>query len=248
MEKRMEKSNRLSGISGFFLDSSKLEEIKKWSSVIKGITTNPMILQKDGVVNIPEHLHKICFLVGDNFPVSVEIPYSKMSDSDMYSLADKYHAKYPSNAVIKIPIFPDGRSFWMIRNMIKKGITVNATVGISFAQLALAAEAGAQYISLFWGRSEESKSKYQEGPGAQETLISLLNYIRNQNLNNVRVIIGSVRSSEQIRIAFSLGAHIVTVTSEVLQKSLESKRLTETLNQFDQAYLDAKKDRSFKLI
>ena len=79
-------------------------------------------------------------------------------------------------------------------------------------------------------------------------MISLLNYIRNQNLNNVRVIIGSVRSSEQIRIAFSLGAHIVTVTSEVLQKSLESKRLTETLNQFDQAYLDAKKDRSFKLI
>ncbi len=235
-------------VSGHFLDSSDPEQIKRWRAVLTGLTTNPVILLKDGVLDIPARLNEICQIVGPGFPVSVEIPSTKMTARQMVDLGVKYADAHPSNAVVKVPLAPDFKWLKVIPELRKRNIPVNATLGLVFSQLALAADAGANFISLFWARTQESHEKYDQGPGPEAVLESTLAYLVTRNHRNVRVIVGSIRTAEQIRQAFSLGAHIVTVTPEVLRQSFSNRRLRETISQFDQAYELASKDPNFKLV
>ena|SRR3989344_6118542 len=243
-----ERTKPKANVTGHFLDSSRVSEVKRWLPVVTGLTTNPVIFQKDGVTDIPAHLENICQMVGPGFPVSVEIPYTKMTVTRMISLAEDYAARFPSNAVIKIPLTPDGKWIKVITALRKKDILVNATLGLTFSQLVLAADAGANFISLFWGRAQESREKNSQGPGPEIILESTLAYLMTRNHNDVRIIVGSIRTAEQVRLAFSLGAHIVTVTPEVLRKSFSNRRLRETIRQFDDAYLKASQDPNFKLV
>jgi len=62
--------------SGIFYDSADLEGLKKWfnTHILGGATTNPLILQKEGILNIPDHISKMIKIVGKDFPISIEIP------------------------------------------------------------------------------------------------------------------------------------------------------------------------------
>src|SRR3990167_3375329 len=94
--------------SGIFFDSANLTELKKWykTRILGGATINPVILQKDGVFDIPTHIQNMINIVGDGSPISIEIPDSRWTIDQMTSLAFKYHNRFPNNAVIKIPMDP----------------------------------------------------------------------------------------------------------------------------------------------
>ena len=244
MTSRVETRTPLQG-SGYFLDSGDLDEIKKWREVIGGITTNQLILfEKQGIQNVPAHLNLICETVGDKFPVSVELPDSSWPVEKMFTLALQYHEAHPSNTVIKVPILSDDvKGLKLIHKLATRGVRINATIGINFGQLTLAAEAaraysdhGVSYISLFWGRAIESFERDKEGLMPQQLLEATLTYLSNHNLCNTRVIIGSIRKPEQVVEAFSQGAEIVTVPPTILGQLLHNKRAQETVDEFDQAF------------
>src|SRR3990167_3192425 len=160
--------------SGIFYDSANLVDFKKWfdAGILGGATTNPVILQKEGVFNIPEHVGKMIDICGANFPISIEIPDSTWSIREMGKLAAEYYLQFPRNAVIKIPMDcrNSQKSFEVMRILSKDGIPVNATLGLTSGQLIAAAEAlrGSKqsYISLFWARCDEAG-----GIGAEKTLL-----------------------------------------------------------------------------
>lgn len=170
--------------SGIFYDSANLKEFQKWFStgILGGATTNPLILQKEGILNIPEHISKMVEICGNNFPISIEIPDSEMSKEQMIELALKYQKRFPGNAVIKIPMDPrdSQKAFEVIYKLGQEGVRVNATLGVSVGQLIGASESirqskaeGDNYISLFWGRREEAKriivaAKFQEAKEVAE--------------------------------------------------------------------------------
>jgi transaldolase len=87
---------------------------------------------------------------------------------------------------------------------------------------------------LFWGRCEEAG-----GIGAEATLNTILKYREVHNLAS-KIIIGSIRSVEQIDKAFSLGADIVTIRPELLEKWMFAQRGVETAEEFNKAYRDIK--------
>lgn len=241
--------------SGWFLDSGNLKEIKKWLPVIGGVTTNQLILfQQENVSNVPKHIEQMCKLVGPKIPISVELPNSKANLQEMIGLAVKYHDMFPDNVVIKVPIIPDStKGLKVLYRLAKKNIRTNATIGINTAQLVLAAEAtryysgeGDNYISLFWGRAMESAVRGESQP-PEKVLTTTINYLKNHNLNT-KIIIGSVRQSQQVINAFDLGADIVTVPPKILENIMSTSRAKETLEQFDQAYLNVKDNPKFKLI
>ena len=147
--------------SGIFFDSADLVEFKKWfrTGILGGATTNPVILQNDGVLNVPEHISKMIEISGKGFPISIEIPDSEMTISEMINLALDYDKMFPDNAVIKVPMDPEDptKSFEVMNRLSREGVSINATVGLSMGQLVGAAEAlhgsiQPNYISLFWGR------------------------------------------------------------------------------------------------
>src|SRR3990167_3654688 len=119
--------------SGWFLDSGDLNQIRNWQEVIGGITTNQLILfEKEGIYDIPNHLALMCEIVGDHFPISIEIPDSKMSADEMVDLAIAYHELHPTNTVIKVPIIPDNtKGLKVIAQLAQRGIQTNATIGIN---------------------------------------------------------------------------------------------------------------------
>ena len=87
-----------------FLDSSDLKELKMWfdAGVISGVTTNPVILQKEGVVDLCGHVQKMIDIVGAGFPISMEVPDSDMPKQDMIRLALQYHTMFPYLSLIHI--------------------------------------------------------------------------------------------------------------------------------------------------
>jgi len=228
--------------SGIFYDSANLIDFKKWfdTGILGGATTNPVILKKEGIFNIPEHIKKMIDICGEDFPISIEIPDSAWSITEMGNLATDYYGRFPKNAVIKIPMDcrDSQKSFEVMKLLTKKGIPVNATLGLTSGQLIAAAEAlrGSKesYISLFWGRCDEAG-----GSGAEKTLLTVLKYLETHDLNS-KVIIGSIRNTGQIDRAFELGAHIVTIPPKLIEDWMYTVRGLETADQFNKAYRDVK--------
>lgn len=240
--------------SGWFLDSGNLKEIEKWKNVIGGVTTNQVILfEKEGIFDIPSHIKKICKIVGEGIPISVELPDSRASEKEMVDLAKYYHKRFPKNIVIKVPIIPDDvKGLRIITQLTKIGIRTNATIGINEAQLMLAAEAsryfsgeGPNYISIFWGRAIESKRR-GESRGPEKVLRATIAYLINHGLKT-RIIVGGIRTAGQVITAFESGADIVTVPPAILDKMMFTTRAKETIEEFDNAYLKVKNNPKLKI-
>lgn len=245
--------------SGIFFDSANIEQFKIWfkSGILGGATTNPVLLQKENVLDVSAHIAKMVKIAGENFPISIEIPDTKMSIEEMVDLAKKYHQKFPTNAVVKVPMDPNEpqKAYQVIHILSKEGIRFNATLGLSMGQLIAAAEAGRNtrakgdnYISLFWGRRDEAKQQIVKELGrkwkdlisdAADTLKATLKYLEDHGLTT-RVIVGSIRHPYQIEQAYLLGADIVTIPPDILKAWMDTKRGRETVEQFNQAYYQVK--------
>ena len=251
--------------SGIFFDSSNISDFKKWfkAGILGGATTNPLILQKDGVLNIPQHISQMIAVCGPNFPISIEIPDTTMSKNAMINLALKYHERFPENAVIKIPMDPlqPQKAFEVIYKLAQQSVRLNATIGLGMGQLVGAAEAlrlskaeGDNYISLFWGRREEAKDQIvkalvksgmkreaalEKVPDAASSIAMTLKYLETHGLIT-KVIVGSIRTIDQIEKAFSIGADIVTIPPKLISEWMYTQRGVETVNEFNKAYRDLK--------
>ncbi len=241
--------------SGIFFDSANLAELKKWFSahILGGATTNPLILQNEGVIDVPRHIQKMVDIVGPGFPISIELPDIKVTRDKKIDLAKKYNDMFPMNTVIKVAMDPrkPEAAYEVIYRLGQAGVRVNATLGLSFGQLAGAAEAmryshvDGNYISLFWARRDEAKRQIEaetgvESPDAATTLLMTINYLKIHNLSP-KIIVGSIRNIVQIDQAFYLGADIVTIPPKFIQAWMYTKRGVETLEEFNKGYQGVKK-------
>ncbi len=251
--------------SGIFYDSPNLADFKKWfdAHILGGATTNPLTLKKEGIFDLPKHIAKMVAIAGKKFPISIEIPDTSMSQHEMVDLAQKYAQKFPGNTVIKVPMDPrePAKAFEVMYKLGQRGIRVNATLGLSMGQLVAGAEAlrhsravGDNYISLFWGRRQEAHKMIvndlvrnglkrnvalEKTPDAAQCLTMTLVYLATHNLAT-RVIIGSIRSVDQIEKAFSLGADIVAIPPKLIREWMFTQRGVETVDEFNKAYRDLK--------
>lgn len=138
----------------FFIDTANLQQIKEANDlgILDGVTTNPSLMAKEGIKgedNILKHYVTICEVVGKN--VSAEVI---STDYDgMLKEAKKLSALHPA-IVVKIPMIKDGVKAlkWCSDNNIK----TNCTLVFSAGQAILAAKAGANFVSPFIGRVDDS--------------------------------------------------------------------------------------------
>jgi transaldolase len=251
-----------------FLDSSKIEEIKKWNAtgVIDGVTTNQMIMLKDGIK--PKEYSKvikdICLEMKGK-PVSIELTDSTASPEEMVKEAKRLNALAP-NIVVKVPLIPDTiKSLWVINQLAKANIAVNVTTMMTFEQMVMAILATRNckrlsFVSIFWGRSVEDHDQYRSksdfekqypkvGPeSAINADVKILvqktaEFLKEGNYENPKIIIGSLRNASQVGVAFAAGGHIPTVPPATLEAMLFSKRSIETIQQFDDAWKEMQKKK-----
>jgi transaldolase len=209
-----------------FVDSANFGEIQKWleQGVVDGVTTNPSIMFKDGVYDLEEGARRLCSMLVDR-PVSVEVT---TNDHDEMIRQGQTFASWAKNAVVKIPIVNEygESSLGVICRLASKGIRVNTTAILSFNQAALAAKAGAAYVSIFAGRVAD------EGNDPGVVIRNVRRWLDEWNYP-AKIIVGSIRSVMDIQNAALAGAHVITIPPQFLPKMVDHKYTRETVRQFN---------------
>jgi len=101
-------------------------------------------------------------------------------------------------------------------------------------QAILAAKAGATYISLFWGRIEDM------GYDATKVVEETADIFKRHNFKS-KIIIGSFREVSHVQQAFSTGAHVLTITPNIIKKLPLHPRTESTIQEFLDFWAEFKK-------
>jgi transaldolase len=118
-----------------------------------------------------------------------------------------------------------------IHRLSKEGIPVNATAMMSVSQCFLAAQAGAKYVSLFNGRIANM------GYDPMIETRKLRSLLDRAGLP-VQIIAASSREAMNVVDWWDAGAHIVTVTPELVKPCIDHPYTRDTAALFDKSALD----------
>ena len=197
--------------------------------VIRGVTTNPTILLKEGVKGglggIRARTVEIAEMIAP-LPLSVEV--TSNSVDEMFAQASEF-SSWATNINVKITIHgPEGEleNLNVIHELEKKrNIRVNVTAMMSAQQCLLAALAGATWVSIFGGRVNNM------GYDACEEISRLRNLLDQFSLPS-QIIVGSTREVLNITQWLEAGAHIVTATPALVEGMIVHPYSKETVQMF----------------
>jgi transaldolase len=196
----------------FFIDTADLAQIKEANDlgILDGVTTNPSLMAKVGIKGeaaVTNHYKTIAELVdGDVSAEVVSTDFAKIIEE-----GKKLHAIHP-NIVVKVPMIKDGIKAlkWFSDN----GIKTNCTLCFSAGQAILAAKAGANYISPFIGRIDDSSWDGIELIAQIAEIYSIQGY-------ETEILAASIRSPLHIVKCAEAGANVVTSPLESIMGLLK---------------------------
>ena len=202
-----------------FIDTANTEEIRKANDlgVICGVTTNPSLIAKEGLV-FEEVIKEIASIVDG--PISAEV-ISLEADKMVEEAIEL--AKIHPNIVIKIPMTTEGLKATKVLS--SKGIKTNVTLIFSAGQALLAARAGATYVSPFLGRLDDIST-----PGMD--LIRTIAEIFAVHGIETEIIAASVRNPIHVIDAALAGADIATVPTKVVNQMLKHPLTDQGIEKF----------------
>lgn len=185
----------------FFIDTANLAQIKEANDlgILDGVTTNPSLMAQVGVKGneaIMNHYKAICEIVDGD--VSAEVFSTDFEG--MIAEGQKLAAIHP-NIVVKVPMTKDGVKAikWFSDNNIK----TNCTLIFSAGQSILAAKAGANYVSPFVGRIDDSSWD------GMQLIAQIANIYAIQGFKT-EILAASIRNALHIVKAAEAGADVCT--------------------------------------
>lgn len=214
-----------------FLDTSRIAEIARFHKmgIVRGVTTNPTILLKEGVKGGMAGVEAACRAIAElvhPLPVSVEVT---SNDAEEMLRQAKLFAAWAPNINVKITIHgPNGELDNLAtvhRLETQENIRVNVTAMMSSQQCLLAALAGATYVSIFCGRV--NNMGYDSRTEIERTRRLLDRF----SLGS-QIIAASTREVVNVVEWLDAGAHIVTVLPALLEGMLVHPYTKETVQMF----------------
>jgi len=183
--------------------------------LIKGLTTNPTLMRKVGIADYEAFAKEILETVTDK-PISLEV----FSDDfpEMRRQALKIGG-WQSNVYVKIPITNthSESSVPLIRDLVNEGVKLNVTAVLTVDQVTRVAEVLHRdlpsVVSVFCGRIADTGR--DPAPAVAASLAIL------RELPRAELLWASCREVLNILQADQSGAHIITVTHDVLNKALK---------------------------
>lgn len=197
-----------------FADGADLAQMTRLAALphIQGFTTNPTLMRKAGVTDYRAFARAVLAVIQDK-PISFEVIADDFAEMERQA---REIASWGENVYVKIPITNTRResSADLIGRLSHTGVKVNVTAVMSFDQIGLAIAAvycGApSYISVFAGRIADT------GVDPVPVMVSAL---RRVNANKpAELIWASPRQVLDVFNADRIGCHIITVTSDILNK------------------------------
>jgi transaldolase len=211
-----------------FVDTANLAELQEClrRGFTAGVTTNPSILAKEHNRDYRAHIGAMIELLlkhGGAIPLSVEV--FTADPAEMIEQAEEFVAwfgHYP-HLNVKVPVGWD--ELGVIAELRRRGVRVNCTCCMSYNQAIMAAGAGANYVSLFWGRIRDIG--YDAGVVLRQVLATL-----KQRNSPAEVIVGSIRHIADINEALQAGADIITVPPKFFPQMCAHPKTDEAVKQF----------------
>lgn len=216
-----------------FADGADIKTIKDYSKIswITGFTTNPTLMNKSGVKNYSKFAKEVLEIIGTK-SISFEV-FADTGD-EMIEQA-KIISKWGSNIFVKIPIMnslgePCDKAIIKMNN---SGIPLNVTAIMTARQvnsiIPYLDPMTPIYLSVFAGRIADTGCD-------PEKIVSEIVKLSSSN-SSIKIIWASPRELLNVFHAIKSGAHIITITKDILNKShLIDKNLEEyskeTVNMF----------------
>lgn len=219
-----------------YADTANLESLKqaKANPLVKGFTTNPTLMASAGISDYEDFAHRAIDIV-EGLPISFEVFSDDLQEMERQA---RKIASWGSNINVKIPITnTKGQSCApLVRKLADSGIRCNVTAIFTQQQIdAVMAEINHNdyvILSIFAGRIADTSI-------SPNTLFS-----QNRHIRNAILLWASPREVFNIVQADAAGAHIITVSPDLLKKHTEfyHKNLVEySLDTVKMFYNDAKK-------
>lgn len=214
-----------------FLDTPNLKEINRFHrmGIIRGVTTNPTLLLKQGVSGGMSGLETLAREIANTIaplPLSVEVT---TNDPALITQQARAFSSWADNIVVKVTVHgPEGEleNMQVIHELeTRHDIRVNVTAMMSAQQCFLAAMAGATYVSIFAGRVNNM------GYNACGEIARLRKLLDQFDLKS-QIIAGSTREVLNVLEWLEAGAHIVTVLPNLLEGMLVHPYTKETVQMF----------------
>jgi transaldolase len=197
-----------------FADGANLNDMVKLykEGFVKGFTTNPTLMKKDGVENYEKFAKEVLSEITD-LPISFEV------FSDDFDIMEKEARKIQSwgkNVNVKIPITntKGESSVKLIRKLSEDGMQLNITAMLTLQQVEAVAKAISPdiktIVSVFAGRiADTGRDPIPYMKKANEILL---------NNKNAELLWASPRELLNIFHAEECGCKIITVTNDILKK------------------------------
>jgi transaldolase len=179
---------------------------------IAGLTTNPTLMRKAGIVDYRVFAREIVSAIPDR-PISFEVFSDEFTDMERQA---HEIASWGAHVYVKIPV-TNTRSepaYGLIRRLSKAGVRLNVTALMTLEQVrdvsASLAGGPSSYISVFAGRIADTG---RDPVPLMAAAVELLRLYPEQEL-----IWASPRELLNIFQADAIGCQIITVTNDVLKK------------------------------
>ncbi|MBI5401952.1 MAG: transaldolase [Ignavibacteriae bacterium] len=197
-----------------FADGANVKDMIKLyrDGLVKGFTTNPTLMKKDGVQNYEAFAKEVLSVIKD-LPISFEV------FSDDFDLMEKEARKIQSwgnNVNVKIPITntKGELSTGLIKKLSADGMQLNITAILTLEQVEAVAQAISpevkSIVSVFAGRIADT--------GRDPIPYMKKSYEILSDLPNAELLWASPRELLNIFHAEDCGCKIITVTNDLLKK------------------------------
>ena len=198
-----------------FADGADLAAIRALSAhpLIKGFTTNPTLMRAAGVADYARFAHDVLQIVRDR-PVSFEVFADDPAEMEAQAMTI---ASWGANVNVKIPVTTtDGTSCApLVRRLSERRVKVNVTAVLTLEQVSAITDALSPstpaIISIFAGRIADT------GVDPIPLVRSAAQIAKKRPL--AELIWASPRELLNIFHAEQAGAHIITVTPDILKKA-----------------------------
>ncbi|HVB79046.1 MAG TPA: transaldolase family protein [Candidatus Binataceae bacterium] len=211
-----------------FVDSANPGEIEESlrRGFAAGITTNPSLMSKEERTDFRDHIRRIVKLLGRydvKIPLSIEVFSS--NPKEMVRQAKEFASEFGDYPGLNIKVPIGWNELTVISELKNRGIRVNCTCCMSVNQALMGAAAGADFVSLFYGRIRDI------GYDASSVVANVHRLFKEGSVA-AQIIVGSIRHIHDINEAFLAGADIVTVPPKFFQQMVSHPKTDEAVNQF----------------
>nr|AAP58531.1 putative transaldolase [uncultured Acidobacteriota bacterium] len=179
---------------------------------IKGFTTNPTLMRKAGITDYAAFAARVIEAIPDR-PISFEVFSDDFTEMERQA---REIARWGVNVYAKVPVTNTRRepTYELVRRLCNDGVKVNVTAVMTLDQVssvAAAVRAGApSCVSVFAGRVADT--------GVDPVPLMAEAVRRLRTAPRAELIWASPRELLNIFQADAVGCHIITATSDILNK------------------------------